>query len=202
MSSNVTLKIGEEILAEAKEEAKKKIEEAKKRSKELAEKAKAEAEKAAKAAWIKTEEDAKLIEEKKLSEARREASLKILSEKNSLIKNTFQEALKRLKDLAKKDDYYTYLCRMIESSVTQLGSNEVTLRLNQRDLKAQNKILEGLKLPKNLKLTVDKEPIETMGGYFISTPDNRIKINGTFEYRLSYAENLFRKEISGILFGD
>ena len=202
MNSNVTLKIGEEILAEAKAEAQKKIEEAKKQSKEFAEKARAEAEREAEAAWIKAQDDARLLEEKSLSEARREASLKILKEKNKLIGDAFQEALKRLKDLAEKDTYYSYLRRMIERSIAQLGSDDVKMGLNRRDLKAQSKILEGLKLPKNLKLTVDKDPLETVGGFFISTTDNRIKINGTLEFRLSYAEKLLRKAVSGILFSN
>jgi len=202
MSPNITLKIGEEILADAKVEAQKKVKEAKKRCKELAEKARAEAEKEAEATWNKAQDEARLLEEKSLSEARREASLKILKEKNTLIGNAFQEALKRLKDLAKADIYYSYLRQMIERSVVQLGSDDVKIRLNRRDLKAQTKILEGLKMPKNLRLTVDKEPLETVGGFFISTTDNRIKINGTFEFRLSYAENRLRKEASALLFGD
>jgi len=202
MSSNVTLKIGEDILADAVTEAQKKLEEARKHSKELAEKARAEAEREAEVAWIKAQDEVRLLEEKSLSEARRETALKILKEKDKLIKDAFQEASKRLKNLAKEDIYHSYLRRMIENSIAQLGTDEVKIRLNQRDIKAHAKILEGLKLPKNLKLTIDKEPLETMGGFFVSIMDDRIKINGTFEFRLSHVENHLRKEISSILFGD
>ena len=150
---------------------------------------------------VKAQEDAKLREEKKLSEARREASLEILKAKNTLIKSTFQEALRRLENLP-AGTYYTYLRSSIERSIEQLGSDELKINFNQADHKAQNKILKGLKLPKRLKLTVDEEPIETVGGFFISTGDSRIKINGTIEFKLAHVEKALRKEVSDLLFGD
>jgi len=202
MSAEVVLKIGDEILADAQAEAKRKIEEAEKYASELKEKARLEAESEAEKAKAKALENVKLLEGRKLSEARREASLHILKERNTMISSAFQEAVKRLKDMVNEEAYLRSLSSLIETSVKQLGFNELKIKLNAKDLRRQAEIIKRLKLPPTVKITVDKDPVSALGGFIISTPDERIKIDETFEAKLTYAERKFKKEISKLLFGE
>lgn len=200
--STLIPKIGEEILAEAQAEAKRRIEKAEKEVKEKIEKARVEAEKEAEIIKAKALEEIRILEERKLSEARREASLKILEEKNSLIRKVFEEALKKLKKIVEDETYIKSLCSIIEAIVPQLGEDEIKIKLNDRDLKRKDDILKSLKLPSSIRITVDSNPINTIGGCIILTKDEKIKVDETFEARLTATEKTIKKEIAKILFAD
>jgi len=200
--STLIPKIGEEILADAQAEAKKRIEEAEKEAKEKIEKAKVEAEKEAETVKAKTLEEIKILEGRRLSEARREASIKILEEKNSLIGKAFQEASKKLEKIVEDEVYIKSLRSIIETTAPQLGEEEIKVKFNSKDLKRKNDILKNLKLPSNIKITVDNNPINTIGGCVILTKDEKIRIDETFEARLAAAEKTIKKEIAKILFAD
>ena len=200
--STLIPKLGEEILADAKAEAKKRIEEAKKEAKEKIEKAKVEAEKEAETVKSEILERIGIMERGRLSEVRRENSLKILEEKHRLMDKAYQEALKQLKKIVEDKIYITSLCHLIEISAPQLGEENIKIKLNSRDLKRKNEILKNLNLPSNLKLIVDEKPINTIGGCIILTQDEKIKIDETFETRLTATEKSIRKEVANILFTD
>jgi V/A-type H+-transporting ATPase subunit E len=200
MTIEALSKIEEEILAEAQLDARKKIEEAEKYIKEMVDKAKAEAEKEALILQNKVKADSEILERKRISETRRASSLQILKTKNELINKAFNEALHDLKEIVKKDIYVKSLIKLLNSSILQIGSEDLKIKLNREDHKHWPKIQEGLKLPPNIKLTVDKTPISTTGGFIISTLDERVKIDNTFEARLSYVEKNMKKEIAQILF--
>ncbi|RLG92692.1 MAG: hypothetical protein DRO36_00615 [Candidatus Hecatellales archaeon] len=200
--STLIPKIGEEILAEAQAEAKRRIEEAEKEAKEKIEKVKVEAEKEAETVKAKALEEIKTLEGRRLSEARRVASIKMLEEKNNLIGKAFQEALKKLEKTVESEAYIKSLCSIIETTALQLGEAEVRVRLNSKDLKRKNEILKNLKLPSNLKITVDNTPINTVGGCILETLDGKIRIDETFEARVAAAEKAIKKEIAKILFAE
>ena len=178
------------------------IEEAEKEAKEKIEKAKVEAEKEAETVKAKALEEIKTLEGRRLSEARRVASIKILEEKNNLIGKAFQEALKKLEKTVESEAYIKSLCSIIETTAPQLGEAEVRVRLNSKDLKRKNEILKNLKLPSNLKITVDNTPINTIGGCILETLDGKIRIDETFEARVAAAEKAIKKEIAKILFAE
>ncbi len=129
-----------------------------------------------------------------------EMALKILEEKNKLIENVFQEASKKLKKIVEEEVYLKSLARLIETSAPQIGEEKLKVKFNSKDLKRKSEIMNSLKLPSNLKLTVDEHPINTMGGCIILTQDENIKIDETFETRLVIARKVLKKEVSKILF--
>jgi len=202
MSSQLLSKIGEEILADARKEAERKIEEAQKKAEEIFEKARREAEAEAETIKTKAMEDIKVMEERKLSEARREASVQILKGKNELIAQAFKLASKHLNEVVEKEVYLKSLLQIIENSSPLLGDENVKIRLNRRDLQHEHELHGKLKLSSNLGLTFDKQPINTVGGCILLTEDERVRIDETFETRLSSAERSLKKEISNILFAD
>lgn len=44
--------------------------------------------------------------------------------------------------------------------------------------------------------------MNSIGGFILSTPDEKIRVNETLEERLKAAKRTMRKDISKILFGD
>ncbi|MGP3667830.1 MAG: V-type ATP synthase subunit E [Candidatus Bathyarchaeota archaeon] len=204
MSSSLTVisKISEEIIAEAQAEAQKRIEEAKKEAEEIVNKAKAEAENEAEKIKVRVVEEARFIEARKLSEARRQFSLKILEEKNKLIEEAFNEALNRLKKIVETELYTQSLSKLIETIAPQLGETNLKISLNHRDLKHKDAILRMLNLPANIKITFDNHPINSIGGFILSTLDGRIRINETLEERAKAVKTAMRRDIAKLLFGE
>jgi len=204
MSSGLTVisKISEEIIAEAQAEARKRIEEAKKEAEEIVSRVKVEAEAEAEKIKAKVMEEVRLLEARKLSEARRQSSLKILEEKNRLIEEAFNGALNQLKKIVETEEYIQSLSKLIEAIAPQLGESNIKIALNRRDLKHKDNIVKRLSLPENVKIVFDSHPLDSVGGFVLSTLDERIRINETLEERLKAAKRAMKKDISKILFGE
>jgi len=196
--SQAVAKLGEEIVKEAKAEAERRLAKAEEEAGKILEAARAEAEKLVEEAKAKAQEEIALLERRRLSEARRTAALKILEEKNRLLSEAFKKAYDQLKNL-KIETYSQSITKLLEVSAPSLGSPEVQARFNKRDLERRNRLLKNLKLS-DVKLTIVNEPVETVGGFILSSPDGKIKLDQTFEARLQHAERLLRKELSKILF--
>jgi V/A-type H+-transporting ATPase subunit E len=197
--SQAVAKLGEEIIEEAKAEAQRRLAKAEEEAKKIIEAAKAEASRLVEEAKAKAVEEVSLIERRRLSEARRTAALKILEEKNKLVAEAFKKAYSQLKNL-KFETYSQSITRLLEASIPSLASEEVQVWLNKRDLERQSRLLKNVKPPQGVKLTVAEKPIETIGGFVLTSPDGKIKLDQTFEARLQHAEKLLRKELSKILF--
>ncbi|KYH39279.1 MAG: archaeal A1A0-type ATP synthase, subunit E [Candidatus Hecatellales archaeon B24] len=197
--SQAVAKLGEEIIEEAKAEAQRRLAKAEEEAKKIVEAARAEAGRLVEEAKAKAVEEVSLIERRRLSEARRKAALKILEEKNKLVAEAFKKAYSQLKNL-KFEAYSQSITRLLEASIPSIASEEVQVWLNKRDLERQNRLLKNVKLPKGVKLTVAEKPLETIGGFVLTSPDGKIKLDQTFEVRLQHVEKLLRKELSKILF--
>jgi V/A-type H+-transporting ATPase subunit E len=197
--SQAVAKLGEEIIEEARTEARRRLAKAEEEAGKIIEAARAEASRLVEEAKAKAGEEVNLIERRRLSEARRAAALRILEEKNKLIAEAFRKAYSQLKNL-KAETYNQSLVRLLEASVPSLASQEVQVWLNKRDLEKRNRLLKNVKLPEGVKLTVAEKPLEAVGGFVLTSPDGKVKLDQTFEARLQHAERLLRRELSKILF--
>ncbi|MFQ5762643.1 MAG: V-type ATP synthase subunit E [Candidatus Bathyarchaeia archaeon] len=191
----------EEILAEARSVAERKLNEAEKVAEEILQRARAEGEAEASAISQRNQENIKTSERKKLSDAKRKAALQTLREKNVLVEAVLNEARENLKSAATGEHYVKTLRAMLESSVAQFGEGEVHVRLTERDLKQRDNIVKHLKLPPKVKLQVDDKPLDSLGGFILSTADDRVRVDNSFEARLRFIEGSLRREIAEILFG-
>lgn len=198
--SQAVARLGEEIIEEAKAEARKRLEKAEEEASRILEEARAEASRLIEEAKAKAREEVSLIERRRLSEARRRAAIQILEEKNRLLEEAFKKAYSQLKEL-KLETYSQSLVRLLEVSIPSLAVDEVQVWLSKRDLERKDRLLKNLKLPRGVKLTFTENPINTIGGFILSSTDGRIKLDQTFETRLWHAGKLLRKELSKILFG-
>ncbi|MHC1586852.1 MAG: V-type ATP synthase subunit E [Candidatus Hecatellaceae archaeon] len=197
--SQAVAKLGEEIIEEAKAEAQRRIAKAEEEARKVLEEARAEVERLVEEAKAKAREEAELAERQKLSEVRRRNALRILEEKNRLIREAFQQAYEKLKNL-KFESYANSLAKLLEVSIPAMGSDTVEIWLNKRDLDRQSRLLKNLKISE-VKVSVAKKPVDTIGGFILTSPDGKIKLDQTFEARLQAAERRIKKEIAKILFG-
>ena len=200
MAIEALAKLEQEILSDSQEIAPKKIGEAKKFAAEVIQRARMEGQKEGEGIYANTQDEIRTLEKKKLSEARRNSQLQILKVKNDLIAKVFHDALNKIKDLEGKEAYHKSLRELIEKSAQQLGSQELKIELNENDWTHHSSLLHGLKLEPHVKITAEKLNIPSVGGFIISTADEKIKLDNTVEARLNFMEKNLRKEVAKILF--
>jgi len=199
MSTLALSKIEEEILTDAQEEAKRRVEEAEKEAAVALKRAKSEAQRAAEEIKATTQEKIKVLERKKLSEARRNVSIMVLNEKNSQVDKAFKETLKRIKELRGKEVYENSARHLLEESIKRIGSGDMKLQVSRNDHKLYADAVKSLNTPAGVSLAVAKESLHAVGGFILSTADDRVKLDNTLEARLEFATKSLRKEIAAIL---
>lgn len=202
-------RILDQILTDAKEDAKSIVLEARKFAEMMQEQQKElGAQKAAeRVSYIltKAKDEADTIRGMICSDVRRKASWMVLSEKERLITNVLDEAKTRLVALAKTDKYVSELEWIIRDAGIALGGGGLQVILNEHDatlplkLGAISKAISE-KTGNKTELKLSKERTEASGGAVIKTADGKIILDNTFEAMLKRRKGELRLKIARILF--
>jgi len=197
------------IIQEINREAEQKIQYILREAQEEAEKIKAEARKRAeaKAEWIlrKAQTQAEIERQRIIANARLEVRKKRLQVQEELIQEVIKALRERLAELP-EDEYFAMIIDLAASAIKELGSESVVVRSNERTLKMLSKKLDEFKTALSEKLGRDVEvtigePISTIGGVVVETPDGSVRVDNTFESRIERFEGELRAEIAKALFG-
>jgi vacuolar-type H+-ATPase subunit E/Vma4 len=160
---------GDQILADAKNEAKS-------IKKKILDQAKSEAEK----------NKVREISRKKLS-----IKMDYLQTRESVIDEIFVEAQSQLQKFTKSGDYQKFLETLLESSAESIGGGDLNVHLRKEDKGHFTK--ESLdKIAKNVskstgvdtKISVSDSNLNSLGGLQLIRSDNRLFVDNTFESRL------------------
>ncbi|MHA2407834.1 MAG: V-type ATP synthase subunit E [Candidatus Ranarchaeia archaeon] len=120
----------------------------------------------------------------------------VLQTKEELIEEVLTNALKKLADYAKTTKYKKTLISLIKNAVETLPPGSITIKLNKQD---QNLSLSSVAVPKR-SLKKEKSILNSVGGAIISTPDQSVVIDNTFESLIGLNKGELRKQIAKILF--
>ncbi|AIU69415.1 ATP synthase subunit E [Thermococcus eurythermalis] len=182
------------IINEAKEEAEKLKEEARKRAE-------------AKVEWIlrKAKTQAEIEKQRIIANAKLEVRKKKLAAQEELIRKVLESLKERLASLS-EDEYFPMVVGLTANAVEELGVDRVVLRSNDRTLKLIVERLSEFKeklreaLGKDVEVIVG-EPIQTIGGVLVESPDGTVRVDNTFESRIARFESELRATIAKALFG-
>lgn len=126
-----------------------------------------------------------------------------LEARNALLKS-LEKAVNEAFDRATKgiaasggEDYERALVRLIQEGLDVIGSN-ATVRCASKDRKT---VASAIKRLSKAKVTMDDEPVETIGGVIMSTPDGSVRFDNTLEARLDRMRPTLRKEVAALLTG-
>jgi V/A-type H+-transporting ATPase subunit E len=147
----------------------------------------------------KAREKGEQIYEQLLAEGRMKAKRETLRRREELINEVFKKAETLLKKHSSSKKYEKNLVRMAIDACKKLGSSRVTILANRRDLKILEKEREKLaeELGENFAFG---EPISTMGGVRVETPDGKVVIDETFESRMKREFDSVRIKVAKVLF--
>ncbi|MHA2059460.1 MAG: V-type ATP synthase subunit E [Candidatus Ranarchaeia archaeon] len=120
----------------------------------------------------------------------------VLQTKEELIDEVLANSIRKLADFSKTPKYKKTLTNLIKSAVESLPAGNYIIELNKQD---QNLSLSSVAVPKRT-LKKGKAILNSAGGAIISTPDQSIVIDNTFESLLKSNKGELRRQIAKILF--
>jgi vacuolar-type H+-ATPase subunit E/Vma4 len=204
---SATSKFTADILNMANEKAQSIISGAETETQKALEDAKANLSREAEDVVRNAQTDAEGVKRRRMSEARHRVKLKEQQEKSKILQEVLEQARKRVMDMVKDEGrYFPYLAGLVEIGIRELGIENVTIHLNQEDLKRINKAnLEsevGKKLNRPVKINWAKEPLGTSGGVILASSDGKARIVGTIDQTFEALESKMLIEAGKVLFGD
>lgn len=151
--------------------------------------------------------EAEGVKRRQMSEVRHRLKLQEQQEKSKILTEVLERTRKRILEIANDENkYFPYLVGFVESGISELGIEDVTIHLNGNDLKRIDKgKLERevtKKLAEPVKIEWSKEPLETSGGVIISSNDGKTRIVNTLDQRFEALEWKLLIEAGKLLFGD
>jgi vacuolar-type H+-ATPase subunit E/Vma4 len=203
-----TEKILQKIIEEANGKAEKIIDEAKVKANTIIENQKnfahQKAQKEIKELIEKSENKAKIIRGRVITEIKRKANWMKLDVKNQLIANVLKEVEKRLFNLQNSKKYISILQNLIENAGLVLSGGELEITLNKKDISKPIKLKEiekriTKKTGKKTKLIISNQSINRIG-VVVKIKNGKIFIDNTFETILNRRKAELELKVAKILF--
>lgn len=136
----------------------------------------------------------------KRTKARKEA----LQKREEIIKEVFKEVEKKLPKYTLSKKYKADLTKLTIDSCKKLGSDQIVIHVNKRDLralkKAQKKITHALSTKGATVRVSFGKPIQAVGGVIVATADGKVEIDDTFEGRMRRDFDALRMKVARLLF--
>jgi vacuolar-type H+-ATPase subunit E/Vma4 len=130
----------------------------------------------------------------------------LMESRQELLSMVFEEAEKRLREIAEEKgaDYGVILWKIIVEAATAMGGDEFIVAANERDLAYLEKNLGKInnQVKKALgggAVTLDKDPIDVMGGVVVRNSDGTKTYYNTLEGRLASVRARIEAEVAKVL---
>lgn len=102
------------------------------------------------------------------------------------------------KGISESDSYADAIGRLIEEGVEVIGAS-ARVQCSTKDRRIVSSAIKGL--GGSAKVSLEEEPIQTIGGAVLSTPDGSVRFDNTIEARLERMRPSLRKEVAAVLTG-
>ena len=112
------------------------------------------------------------------------------------VNEAFERATKKISS-SEGADYEKALARLVDEGLEVIGSS-ATVSCASKDRRAVSSVVKKLA---KAKVTLGEDPVDTIGGVILTTPDGSIRFDNTFEARLERMRPTLRKEVAAVLTG-
>ena len=151
------------------------------------------------------EDEAEGIRRTAIADTKLKASWTVLSEKQRLVTSVIDKAKSRLVSFTQSKEYMSLLQRLIVDAGVILDGEELEVVLRGQDVKLPldlSVLVQAIeeKTGKETELNLSTERIESLGGCIVRTRDGRIMIDNTFPAILKRRERKLRRAVMKILF--
>jgi V/A-type H+-transporting ATPase subunit E len=119
----------------------------------------------------------------------------------SAIDEIFTKAKEKLTQSHNEKNYEKLLTRMIQDSVSKLGS-DIVIQCNKADQKLVRKISSQESTGKNMKISVSDDFLDIIGGIKVTSVDGTMTLDNTLDSNIETLKPLIRKDIVQLLRGE
>jgi len=119
----------------------------------------------------------------------------------SAIDEIFTKAKEKLAQSNNEKNYEKLLTRLIQDSVSKLGSDTV-IQCNKADQKLVRKISSQESTTKNMKVSVSDNFLDIIGGIKATSADGTMTLDNTLDSNIESLKPLIRKDIVQLLRGE
>ncbi|CAN5576165.1 hypothetical protein BH18THE1_BH18THE1_01960 [soil metagenome] len=119
----------------------------------------------------------------------------------SAIDEIFTKAKERLTQSNNEKNYEKLLTKMIQDSVSKLGS-DIVIQCNKADQKLVRKISSQEPTGKNMKISVSDDFLDIIGGIKATSVDGTMTLDNTLDSNIESLKPLIRKAIVQLLRGE
>ena len=119
----------------------------------------------------------------------------------SAIDEIFTKAKEKLAQSNNEKNYEKLLTRMIQDSVSKLGSDTV-IQCNKADQKLVRKVSSQESTTKNMKVSVSDNFLDIIGGIKATSADGTMTLDNTLDSNIESLKPLIRKDIVQLLRGE
>jgi len=119
----------------------------------------------------------------------------------SAIDEIFTKAKEKLAQSNNEKNYEKLLTRMIQDSVSKLGS-DIVIQCNKTDQKLVRKISSQESTGKNMKISVSDDFLDIIGGIKATSVDGTMTLDNTLDSNIESLKPLIRKAIVQLLRGE
>lgn len=119
----------------------------------------------------------------------------------SAIDEIFTKAKEKLAQSNNEKNYEKLLTRMIQDSVSKLGSDTI-IQCNKTDQKLVRKVSSQESTGKNMKISVSDDFIDIIGGIKATSADGTMTLDNTLDSNIESLKPLIRKDIVQLLRGE
>ena len=116
----------------------------------------------------------------------------------SAIDEIFTKAKEKLTQSNNEKNYEKLLTRMIQDSVSKLGS-DIVIQCNKTDQKLVRKISSQESTGKNMKISVSHDFLDMIGGIKATSVDGTMTLDNTLDSNIETLKPLIRKDIVQLL---
>ncbi|MEW6592707.1 MAG: V-type ATP synthase subunit E family protein [Candidatus Hadarchaeota archaeon] len=200
LSKNTQLMVAE-LLKEANKKAEELISSAKKEAATTLHAAKFTAREEEEKDMRNVKAESKRAADEVLAKGKLQAKKEALQRREEMISNIFKEAEKGLEKFVKLEVYKKSLGKRAAAACKKLGSPDVVIMANRRDLqelkKSEKEIVKALGGKASVAFG---GPIQAIGGVLVKSADGKVEVDETFDGRMKRELDDIRVKVAKIIF--
>jgi V/A-type H+/Na+-transporting ATPase subunit E len=116
------------------------------------------------------------------------------------VNEAFEKAKTTLRSSNKQQVYKALITKMLQESISAIGTDEVIIQCNRDDFDLVKKAVASLS-SNNVRITLSDQPIDVIGGIRIKSIDGSTIYDNTLDSRIERFKPLIRKNIVQMLRG-
>jgi len=120
----------------------------------------------------------------------------------SAVNDAFEKAKAKLASSNKEEIYKDLITKMLEDSISVIGSDQVIVQCNSTDFDLVKRIISNVFTNNKARVTLSDTPINVIGGIRVRSSDGSTTYDNTLDSRIERFKPLIRKNIVQMMRGE